>query len=106
MESVRVRGCVVRDVLGGKPMPVAGKTAHVRSTLLEGGLITVRLRRKSCLGPVVRHGGHREKVGSGTELREPQQATVGTKTRSAGRTPSPAHPRALTGPGVMGVSAG
>jgi hypothetical protein len=36
----------------------------------------------------------REKVGSGTKLREPQQAIVGSKSRSAGRTTS-WQPRAL-----------
>ncbi|GAA4808552.1 hypothetical protein GCM10025786_10590 [Nocardioides caeni] len=49
--------------------------------------ITVRLSRKSCLEPVVRHDRLREKVSSGSKLREPQQAGVGSKTRSAGRTP-------------------
>lgn len=50
-------------------------------------LITVRLRSKSCLQSVVRYGAPGEKASSGKKLRPSQQAGVGSKTRSAGRTP-------------------
>ena len=48
-------------------MPVAGKTAHVRpSPVLDRGRpITVRLRGKSCLARVIRHGAGWEKGSSG-----------------------------------------
>ena len=89
---LRRQGAPVRGVPSGKPMPVAGETVHVRLPAAgppDGGQpITVRLRRKSCPVPVVRCGGRREKGSSGKKLRTPQQAIVGSKTRSAGRTPS------------------
>ena len=95
MESVRVRGCVGRyapvtpGAPAGKPMPVAGETVHVRRSASLAGRtpITVRLSGKSCLVPVARcgDGGRRPVVAD--KLRTSQQAGVGSKTRSAGRTP-------------------
>lgn len=69
-------------------MPVAGKTVHVRSqarTLVRSWrLITVRLRSKSC--PAGGHDGQRQReLGERrSDARHLQQASVGSKTRSAG----------------------
>ncbi|GAA3673201.1 hypothetical protein GCM10022237_36030 [Nocardioides ginsengisoli] len=90
MESARVRGCVAQA--GREPSQVRQADASRRRNGPRkpalGSVSTVRLSRKSCLGPDVRYVRLREKVSSGKELREPQQASVGAKTRSAGRTPS------------------
>ena len=58
MAPARVRGCVVQQgparwqiLVSCKPMPVAGKTVHVRPAnyrQVVRRLITVRLRSKSC----------------------------------------------------------
>jgi hypothetical protein len=58
--------------------------------------ITVRLRSKSCPagGPDGHRSGRRGVVA--TVLRDPQQADVGSKTRSAGQVP-PATPRRAIG---------
>jgi len=57
----------------------------------------VRLRGKSCLALGIRHPLGWEKGSSGTSrLRNPLQADVGSKTRSAGRVPlSPPDGRGL-----------
>ena len=106
MESARVRGCVGRArarlsprAPAGKPMPVAGETAHVRPSAGSAPCrtITVRLRCKPCPAPPpdAMVTGRRPVVAR--KLRAPQQATVGTKTRSAGRTPPRATPSASRG---------
>src|SRR5690606_37772520 len=89
MAPVRVRGCAEP----GLPAPLADasrrRNGPRKATFRR--LITVRLRGKSCLpgGPDVPRQERRAVVA--TELRNPQQADVGTKTRSAGRVP-PAFP--------------
>ena len=92
---LRRRGAPVRGAHRGKPMPVAGETVHVR---LAG---SVRRGSRSRCGLEVSPAssspsdtasdGRRAVVAE--KLRTPQQAIVGSKTRSAGRTPSsqPSH---------------
>ena len=90
MESVRVRGCVVgarRRVRTSPRQADASRRRNGPRKPAPGPVITVRLSRQSCLGPDVRYVRPRERAGSGNKLRKPQQAGVGTKTRSAGRTP-------------------
>ena len=72
----------------GKPMPVAGETAHVRPSASRGGRSRCGLDVSPASPPPSdrRRYGRRSVVAR--KLREPQQATVGTKTRSAGRAPS------------------
>ncbi|GEB16292.1 hypothetical protein NSI01_46070 [Pimelobacter simplex] len=90
MESARVRGCVAQA--GREPVQVwqadASRRRNGPRKPAPGSVITVRLSRQSCLGPDVRYVRLREKVSSGNKLREPQQAGVGEKTRSAGRNSS------------------
>ena len=99
MESVRVRGCVVETLWtprASRRQADASRRRNgprkARPRSRPGPPITVRLRCKSCPDPTVRCGvgGRRPVVAE--KLRKPQQATVGTKTRSAGRTP-PMPPR-------------
>ena len=92
MESARVRGCVAPTLSrGGKPKPVAGETAHVSR---PSG------RRSRCglvVSPASDRTSDTSDSGRGSPWHQaatPQQAGVGTKTRSAGRTPS------LNGPSV------
>jgi len=95
MESVRVRGCVVPVPPSGMKVPCRQADASRRqngprkTTALRGG------SRSRCgleVSPALSSSSYatvgREKVGSGIKPREPQQAIVGSKTRSAGRTPS------------------
>jgi hypothetical protein len=101
MESVRVRGCVVPVPPSGNKVPWRQADASRRQ---NGPRKTTALRgpsRSRCgleVSPAPSPSSYttvgREKVGSGIKLREPQQAIVGSKTRSAGRTPSP-KPRTL-----------
>jgi hypothetical protein len=77
----------------GKPMPVAGEAVHVRRSARR---LRPPARRRSRCGLVVspasqppsdtEHCGRRGVVAC--KLRDPQQAGVGTKTRSAGRAPA------------------
>src|SRR5690349_503682 len=86
MAPVRVRGCA-----GPTPsrspawLADASRRRNGPRKATLGRLITVRLRGKSCPpgGPDVPRKRRRAVVAS--ELRTPQQADVGTKTRSAGR---------------------
>ena len=77
---------------GGKPMPVAGETVHVR---LPGGAAAPGPSRSRCgldVSPAssppsdTAYVGRRAVVAE--KLRTPLQAIVGSKTRSAGRAPS------------------
>ena len=70
-------------------MPVAGETVHVSHDLLlaAGRRITVRLRSKSCLGPVVRCDGGREKASSGREAANASAGDCGVEDQ-VGRTDS------------------
>jgi hypothetical protein len=89
----------------GKPMPVAGETVHVRCTATR---LRPRAWHRSRCGLVVSPAsqppsdtecllgpfrGTCERRGVvAVKLRDPQQAGVGTKTRSAGRTPASTTP--------------
>src|SRR6478672_11871295 len=101
MESVRVRGCVVevprssgasrgqadasRRQNGPRKAVHGGTTPRVPP---EGGKpITVRLSRKSCPVPVVRHGGRWEKGSSGREAANPSAGDCGVEDQ-VGRTDS------------------
>src|SRR5690606_11960883 len=102
MAPVRVRGCVDRGVpsMGtpGRQADASRRRNGPRKATFRR-LITVRLRGKSCLlgGPDALRT--REKGSSGAQApRAPQQADVGTKTRSAGRVTLSVHTgRAVTG---------
>lgn len=90
MAPVRVRGCAGDEARGNTDERFRQAEARRRRNGPRKATfrrpITVRLRGKSCPaeGPDVPHG--REKGSSrGQERRPPQQADVGTKTRSAGR---------------------
>ena len=77
----------------GKPMPVAGETVHVRPRaprLARAGRSRCGLAVSPASAPAsdAPDAGRRPVVAE--KLRTPQQAVVGSKTRSAGRTPS--HP--------------
>src|SRR6266516_2586668 len=85
MAPARVRGCVGQIVArqaDASRRPSGPRKATSRRP------ITVRLRGKSCPagGSDVRRAGRRALVATG-QPRGPQQADVGTKTRSAGRVP-------------------
>ena len=90
MAPARVRGCA-----GLGPPPAGSPARQADASRRRNGprkatsrrLITVRLRGKSCPagGPDVPRAGRRAVVAQG--LRTPQQADVGSKTRSAGRVP-------------------
>jgi hypothetical protein len=100
IELTDEEGCVA-SLRGGKPMPVAGETVHVRTA--TGALSScVRSRCGLEVSPaVLRSSDATTPSGpSGVrtrrpvvapemadELRESQQAAVGSKTRSAGRAP-------------------
>ncbi|GHD18281.1 hypothetical protein GCM10007147_08160 [Nocardiopsis kunsanensis] len=90
MAPVRVRGCAGDEARGNTDEQIRQAEARRRRNGPRKATfrrpITVRLRGKSCPaeGPDVPHG--REKGSSREqERRPPQQADVGTKTRSAGR---------------------
>lgn len=90
MAPVRVRGCAGDEARGNTDEQFRQAEARRRRNGPRKATfrrpITVRLRGKSCPaeGPDVPHG--REKGSSREqERRPPQQADVGTKTRSAGR---------------------
>jgi hypothetical protein len=111
MAPVRVRGCVDEALLARGAQPgvtwpdrLADASRRQNGPRKSGAMtrcetpnartITERLSSKSCLGRGPDALGHREKVSSGTgpsrptKLRPLQQASVGTKTRSAGRVPA------------------
>ena len=92
MAPARVRGCA-----GPGSPPAAGRPARqADASRRRNGPrkatcrrpITVRLRGKSCPAGGSDVPRAREKGGSGNRPRIPQQADVGTKTRSAGRVPA------------------
>jgi hypothetical protein len=90
MALARARGCA------GRGSPPGSHARQADASRRRNGprkatsrrLITVRLRSKSC--PAGRYGvfrtGRRAPVAQ-SRLRNPQQANVGSKTRSAGRVP-------------------
>ena len=90
MAPARVRGCVgqVSPSPGYPPWQAdASRRRNGPRKATSRRLITVRLRNKSCPagGPDVPRAGRRAVV---AQLpRNPQQADVGSKTRSAGRVP-------------------
>jgi hypothetical protein len=98
MESARVRGCVATAPTGaGRPRgdrsrrperqaDASRRRNGPRNRVATPG-ITVRLSGKTCPAPVTRCDRTRERASSGNKPRPPQQAVVGKKTRSAGRTP-------------------
>src|SRR5580765_4547121 len=100
MAPVRVRGCVDQALLArGWPLRQADASRRRNGPRKSDEvahrphlMITERLSSKSCPGRGSDALDHREKVssgtGSGSKLREPQQASVGTKTRSDGRVPA------------------
>src|SRR5690606_16753588 len=93
MAPARVRGCVGRLLLAEAPRRQADASRRLngprKATCRRP--ITVRLRRKTCLGegPDALRAGRRGVVAITRTLRprDPRQADVGTKTRSAGRVP-------------------
>src|SRR6478735_2662372 len=91
MESVRVRGCVVGTPRyyrePGRQADASRRQSGPRNHALTGvgsrcGLV---VSPASAPSPDATTVGRRSVVAS--KLREPQQAIVGSKTRSAGRTP-------------------
>lgn len=87
MALVRVRGCAGDGSLielSWLADASRRQNGPRKATLCR--LITVRFRGKPCpaVGPDVRRSGRRAVV-AGQPLRSPQQAIVGSKTRSAGR---------------------
>ena len=94
MESVRVRGCVVETRWTPRASRRQADASRRRNGPRKARPGLVRGRRSRCgldVSPAptppsdAAHGGRRPVVAE--KLREPQQAIVGTKTRSAGRTP-------------------
>src|SRR6202020_1968628 len=96
MALARVRGCAGQArraalAAGGSPWQAdASRRQNGPRKATFRRPITVRLRSKSCLaGEHNEFRGQREKGSSGHgRPRTPQQADVGSKTRSAGRVPS------------------
>src|SRR3954466_11112182 len=105
MAPVRVRGCAARasidrgsdwqaDASRWRNGPRKARPSIARTTFARCSveLITERLSSKSCPADAHQAPRHREKVGV-AEAAKPQQASVGTKTRSDGRD---AHGRLFT----------
>ena len=93
MESVRVRGCVGGTNASRRLADASRRQNGPRKAAGAGASPTPTSRSRCGLevspapSPSSYAAVRREKVGSGTKPREPQQAIVGSKTRSAGRTP-------------------
>src|SRR5205814_9939736 len=89
MALARARGCAGRGSPPGRHVRQADASRRRNGPRKATSRrpITVRLRSKSCLtgGSGVPRSGRRVLVAQ--RLRIPQQANVGTKTRSAGRVP-------------------
>src|SRR5215471_5029812 len=95
MALARVRGCAgqalhAARVAGGSTWQAdASRRRNGPRKATSRRLITVRLRGKSCPAGEYRVPRLREKGSSGHgRPRTPQQADVGSKTRSAGRVPT------------------
>src|SRR6476620_9409065 len=112
MAPVRVRGCVDQALLArGWPYRQADASRRRNGPRKSDGVarrlrltITERLSSKSCPDREPDVLDHREKVSSGmssgSELRPPQQASVGSKTRSDGRVPASVPGGVMQGPSV------
>ncbi len=95
MAPVRVRGCADRVSMRRDPYRQADASRRRNGPRKADKVVTTprrpiteRLSRKSCPAGWSDTDRHREKAASGDELRKPQQASVGTKTRSDGRVPA------------------